>query len=96
VPYHQAMPAPTSINPRSIRNEACFVLADELTTDQLGALGQLLLDRGQPVAVVQGILGWLSLKAAGVPDRTAQTTRARYRRILAELGSASLKRVMPS
>lgn len=85
----------TEINPRSIQNEGRIVLVDELTAEQLGELGELLIDHGHKPAVVYGILGWLASKAAGRRDRTSQATRATYRRILAELDPATLDRVIP-
>lgn len=77
------------INPRSITDsEAPFLPA---TVDDLAELGRLLEEEGHSPAIVQGILGWLTLKAAGVPDRTSQVTRAKYRRVLAELQTVGPK-----
>lgn len=34
-----------------------------------------------------GLAGWLAVKAADLPDRSGSPTRARYRKILREIGA---------
>lgn len=53
----------------------------------LEELRPLLFEAGRSSSEVNGITGWLFAKAIGEPDETGSATRARYRRILRELGA---------
>lgn len=70
------------VNPRSLGIEAQYLPA---TVEDLATIKQRLLDAGSSPAEASGILGWLVDKAAGLPDLTSATTRAQYRKVLAEL-----------
>jgi hypothetical protein len=49
-------------------------------------------DAGYSDEIALGLAGWLAVKAGDAPDETASNTRARYRRILLELGVPSSPR----
>lgn len=64
------------------RNEADWLPSD---VDDLVELRRRVIELGQSPSVANGLVGWLLSKAAGEEDRSGPNTRARYRRILAEL-----------
>lgn len=57
------------------------------TLDDVAAVGDQLRELGYGAPAVAGLESWLIRKALGRPDRTAATTRSRYRKMLAELGT---------
>lgn len=72
---------------RDLRNEADWIPSD--TIELPAALEELrsrLFDAGRPSSEINGITGWMVAKALGEQDTTAAPTRARYRKILADLG----------
>ena len=73
----------TAINPRSLQIEAHY-----LTTDvhRLADLKARLVANGETMPIASGLIGWLVDKSAGRRDLTSSSTRARYRKALAELG----------
>lgn len=73
----------TAINPRSITDEAPFLPE---SIDDLIDLRERVLAAGYSEPVAHGLVGWLVGKRAGSKDQTSPDTRARYRRILRELG----------
>jgi hypothetical protein len=73
-----------TINERALRNEADFL---PTTLEDLVGLRRRVVAAGYPDQVASGVCAWLLTKAAGDPDRTSSDTRARYRKILAELGN---------
>ena len=72
----------TTINPRSLGNEAPFVSLDVIALADVKAE---LIAMGSSPAEASGVVGWLIDKAAGNPDITSAPTRSRYRKLLAEL-----------
>lgn len=50
---------------------------------------------GVPEQVALGLAGWLAVKAADLPDNTNGSTRARYRRLLRDLGRPSNRASVP-
>jgi hypothetical protein len=64
----------------------------ELPPADIFALGDKLRDDGHASPTVAGLEAWLLRKALGQPDRTAQPTRAKYRRILATISAPPPKR----
>lgn len=77
----------TAVNPLSIRDEADFLLTD---VRGLARLGETLRQLGYPNQQVQGLIGWLAFKAAGLKDETTPVTRSRYRSILRSLDPDTL------
>lgn len=71
-----------STTARSLRNEADYVPED---LEALILLRKEVIAAGHTRRVANGLCSWLLAKAAGEDDETSQDTRARYRRILAEL-----------
>lgn len=71
----------------ALQNEAEWLPheLDELPA-ALKRLRERLTDAGRSPAEVQGITGWIVGKALGERDTTNASTRARYRRILREVG----------
>ncbi len=67
----------------SIQGEAAFLPSD---LEDLITLRRRIIDElGESPATASGIVGWLAAKTAGERDETGQPTRARYRKILAQL-----------
>ena len=65
----------------------------DLPPREVFALGDKLRAEGDHRAdVIAGLESWLLRKALGQPDRTTQTTRAKYRRILATISAPPPKR----
>jgi hypothetical protein len=78
----------TTVNPRSITDAERDLVEGLSLGDQAAIInGARSLGYSDPVAL--GLAGWLAAKAAGLPDRTGSNTRAKYRRILAELVDAT-------
>jgi hypothetical protein len=75
------MPRLRRPDPRSITVEGPFIPFD---TQARGRMELMLDSLDVPRYVAAGVRGWLEDKAAGRPDATAATTRARYRRLIAE------------
>jgi hypothetical protein len=73
------------VNPRSIGAEGPYITTD---VRKLARLKAELVDNGVPAYQALALVGWLVDKAAGAPDTTTATTRAAYRKLLAELDSA--------
>jgi hypothetical protein len=71
-----------SPHPRSIQNEAEHLPA---TVSDLAELTESITAAGYTSAEALGLAGWLARKAAGMSDPTTAPTRAKYRRILAQL-----------
>jgi hypothetical protein len=67
---------------RSLRNEA-----DHLpqTITDLANLRVAVMNQGHSARTADGIVAWVLAKTAGHPDSTSQPTRAKYRKILADL-----------
>lgn len=65
-----------------LRNEARFL---PRSIEDLVELQDRLVAAGHSPAVASGIASWLARKAIGEDDATSHQTRARYRKILAEL-----------
>lgn len=66
-----------------IRNEGSWI---PNSIEDFEEVRRRLTAAGHPTTVVNGITGWLAAKAIGEHDSSSGTTRARYRKILAELG----------
>jgi hypothetical protein len=78
---------PVAINPRSI-TEVERPWLEAMANDHAGAVSRLraeLRSRGVSAQVTMGLVGWLTIKAAGQRDEAGQPTRARYRAILRDL-----------
>jgi hypothetical protein len=75
------------INLRALRNEREWL---PRTLDDAIGIRRTLLDNGVPAERTAGIVSWLIAKAAGETDVTSGLTRARYRKVLAELQSPLL------
>jgi hypothetical protein len=65
-----------------IRGERAYMPA---SLEDLEKLRGRLTSTGHPISVVNAITGWLVAKALGEADTTSRVTRAKYRKILAEL-----------
>jgi hypothetical protein len=79
-----------SVNPRSITDaERPFV--ERLTLADQADLIARVRSLGYADSTALGLAGWLAAKAAGLPDRSAQPTRAKYRRILQEVRDAAAR-----
>lgn len=74
-------------DPRSIRDEAEWI-RENLSVVELADLRQRIMEHGHSSQVADRLVGWIVAKAAGRGDETSSDTRARYRKILAELGPA--------
>lgn len=70
-------------NPRSLTVEREWLPA---SLDDLVAIRERLRAAGYSHREIAGLSGWLLAKIEGQPDETAQDTRARYRKMLADLG----------
>ena len=81
-----AMAAP-NVNPLSIREEGPHL---DRSAAELEELARELIKAGHHERVVRGLIGWLVLKAAGLPDTTGAPTRSRYRRMLADLDGGAI------
>ena len=55
------------------------------SVEQLAAIRQAIIDAGEPPQTASGVVGWLLVKNAGEHDDTSGPTRARYRKILAQI-----------
>lgn len=67
-----------------IRNEASWI---PRSFDDVEDLRERLIEAGHSAAIVNGLTGWLMAKALGHVDETSASTRTRYRKVLAELGT---------
>jgi hypothetical protein len=73
------------VDPRSIREEGPW-LAWLNTLDDAAELRALVLEAGESAPIAGGLVAWLIAKKSGHPDLSESKTRAKYRRLLAELG----------
>lgn len=71
-----------TVNPRSIGVEGAWL---EATPVELARLKRRIIAAGERSETASGIIGWIIDKQAGETDLTSGPTRARYRKILAEL-----------
>jgi hypothetical protein len=78
-----------AITRKDLRNEADHLPA---TLADVIALRRRIIELGHSQAEAAGVVGWVIAKAAGEPDVTGAATRARYRKILAELDAPKPKR----
>jgi hypothetical protein len=78
----------TTPDPRSIRDEAEWI-RENLSVVELAGLKASIESLGYSPQVAAGLVGWIVDKAAGRPDQTGAPTRARYRKILAELAPSA-------
>lgn len=67
---------------RDLRNEAEHLPE---SVEDAAVLYDRLIEAGHSPSVALAISGWTTIKATGRPDPTNSATRARYRKILAEL-----------
>lgn len=72
----------TNVNPRSIGIEGEYFGANMAA---LADLRQRAIDAGNSASVADGLVGWITGKAAGHEDQSSPGTRSRYRRILRDL-----------
>jgi hypothetical protein len=75
---------PEGVNPRSVTVEGPW-LPTRGHEGRLRVLEAELEARGVGWQVIEAMSGWLRRKAGGRPDPTEAKTRARYRKLLAEL-----------
>lgn len=76
----------TNVNPRSVGAEGDYFNAD---IGQLANLRARAIAAGYRPSTVDGMVGWITGKAAGHDDVTSSATRAKYRKILSDLSGGS-------
>jgi hypothetical protein len=78
-----------TVNPRSIGIERDYL---DATPVELATLKRRIIESGQRPERAGSMIGWLIDKQAGFEDLTSGTTRALYRKILADLDAHNPRR----